>query len=94
MTPASEEHRNADVAFQIVSGLFLTQEVDVKQVIAEVDVNRHRVVQQEAIARTEIHGKAIITSKPSKSGSKCNDSSNPDARLLPMPSSHWLLRHT
>ena len=54
MIVSSEEHRNAEGALQIVRRLFLTEDVDVEQVVAKIDMQRDAVVQQEPEARTEI----------------------------------------
>ena len=51
MTPASEEHRDADVTFEVVGRLFLAKEIDIKQVVAEVEAQGDRVVQQEAVSQ-------------------------------------------
>ena len=60
MTSASEEHRDAEVAFQIVSCLLFAEKIDIEQVIAEIEVQCHRVVQQEAVTRPKVDGKAIV----------------------------------
>ena len=37
VNPASEEHGHADRSLKIVGGFFLTQQIDVEQVIAEIN---------------------------------------------------------
>ena len=63
MTPASEEHRYPERPLEVVGGLFLAQEIDVEQVIAEIDVQRDRIRQQESIAGAEIDGEPVIAGK-------------------------------
>jgi hypothetical protein len=38
VTPASEEDRDAEMTFEIVGGLFLAQQIDVKQVVTKIQV--------------------------------------------------------
>ena len=63
MIPASEEHRDANGSFKIVRGLFLTQYVDVKQVVAKINVKCDRVCQQETKSRAKINRKPVIISE-------------------------------
>ena len=63
MIPASEEHRHTKRSFEIVRCLFPTQDVDIEQVIAEIDVKGDRVSEQEPKTRAEVDCKSIVISE-------------------------------